>query len=425
MIECPSRMEMQSSLKQVQKLLSDQEAAYLQSLRTLRKKLNVLQSAATKETAKSNDGTCLKLETPANGRKLGKAQTPGHEVHFLCDPGYELVGAESRVCQESLTWSGQQPTCQNIDECASSPCLNGGTCVDEVNQFSCICTKGWAGVTCQSPLPTFFVTMTNTSAATSSAAVSPHTVSLVPAVRPSRCTQVQGTTHCTCAPGYTISGHDTSTCTDIDECELFHMGQAGRLCLHGCVNTPGGYRCSCPAGYNVTPDGRNCKDIDECATRQNNCTRDQLCINTYGGFQCVRVDCPRIRNATYSKTSPLRCERNPCSVDNKLCPQAPNSISHHHLSVVSNLSAPRTMFRVSALRPMGDTLRFSLLGRGLARRHFTVQRSDRQTGELVLVSPVQGPATIEAEVEMTELDKRVQLARYITKVTVFISQYEF
>lgn len=42
----------------------------------------------------------------------------------------------------------------DINECASSPCLNGGTCVDEVNQFSCICTKGWAGVTCQSPVPT-------------------------------------------------------------------------------------------------------------------------------------------------------------------------------------------------------------------------------------------------------------------------------
>lgn len=46
-------------------------------------------------------------------------------------------------------------------------------------------------------------------------------------------------------------------------------------------------------------------DIDECATRQNNCTKDQMCINTYGGFQCVRVDCPKIPNATYIKTSPM------------------------------------------------------------------------------------------------------------------------
>lgn len=54
---------------------------------------------------------------------------------------------------------------------------------------------------------------------------------------------------------------DVSVCffLDIDECKLFHNGQAGRLCLHACVNTAGGYRCTCPAGYNVTRDGRNCK----------------------------------------------------------------------------------------------------------------------------------------------------------------------
>lgn len=57
-------------------------------------------------------GTCPKLDAPVNGRKLGKSQSIGHEVHFLCDPGYELVGSESRVCQESLTWSGQQTTCR-------------------------------------------------------------------------------------------------------------------------------------------------------------------------------------------------------------------------------------------------------------------------------------------------------------------------
>ncbi|CAI5645656.1 fibulin-7 [Oreochromis niloticus] len=427
--DCPGRQEIQGSLKQVQKLLSSHEASYMQSLRNLKKKINLLLSSAARQNTKAINSTCPKLESLINGRKLGKSHSIGHEVHFLCDPGYELVGSESRVCQESLTWSGQQPTCRDINECASSPCLNGGTCVDEVNQFSCVCAKGWAGVTCQSPVPTFFVTMTNTSAATSpSTAAAASTLPAAttgPYVRPSRCTIVQGTTHCTCEPGYTISGRDSYTCTDIDECELFHNGQAGRLCLHACVNTPGGYRCSCPAGYNVTRDGRSCKDIDECATRQNNCTKDQMCINTYGGFQCVRVDCPKIPNATYVKTSPMRCERNPCPVDNKACSQAPNSFSYHYLAVVSNLSAPRVMFRVSALRPIGDTLRFSLLGGRPVRRHFTVQRSDRLTGELMLASPVQGPATLEAEVEMSELERRVQLGKYITKVTMFVSQYEF
>lgn len=94
------------------------------------------------------------------------------------------------------------------------------------------------------------------------------------------------------------------------------------------------------------------------------------------------------------------------------------------MSVVSNLSAPRVMFRVSAIRMIGDTLRFALLG-GRARRHFAVQRSDRQTGELLLTSPVQGPTTLDAEVEMSELERRELLGRYITKITIFVSPYEF
>ncbi|XP_020489911.2 fibulin-7 isoform X2 [Labrus bergylta] len=428
--DCQSRQDLQGSLKQIQKLLSTYEASNLQSLRNLKKKINLLQSTAGKQITKAVNSTCPKLDAPMNGRKLGRSHSVGHEVHFLCDPGYELVGSESRVCQDSLTWSGQQPACRDTNACACSPCLNGGTCVDERKKFSCVCAKGWAGATCQNQVPKFFVIMTNTSAATSPATNAAAAATLPaatsgPFVRPSRCTLTQGTTHCTCEPGYTISGRDSNTCTDIDECELFHNGQAGRLCLHTCINTPGGYRCSCPVGYNSTRDGRSCKDIDECATRQNNCTKDQTCINTYGGFQCVHVDCPKVPHATYVKTSPMRCERNPCPLDNKACSQTPNSFSYHYLAVVSNLSAPRVMFRVSALRPMGDTLRFSLLGGKLARRHFTVQRSDRLTGQLMLVSPVQGPATLEAEVEMSELEKGVQLGRFITKVTMFISQYEF
>ncbi|KAK2848379.1 hypothetical protein Q7C36_010061 [Tachysurus vachellii] len=382
--ECPGTQELQNSLQQAQKLLASHEASYLQSLRSLKRKISQLQNSTARAPSRSGYASCPKLEAPLNGRKLGKGILPGHEVHFLCDSGYELVGSETRQCKETLTWSGQQAICK------------------------------------------VFATTTNISASTSGAAAAtlfPLTT-LLPFVQPSKCSQVQGTTHCTCEAGYTISGRDTSLCTDIDECEVFHNGPAGRLCAHACVNTPGGYRCSCPTGYQVSRDGRGCRDIDECATRQNNCTRDRLCINTYGGFQCIKVECPRIPNVTYIKTSPTRCERNPCPVDNKACSQAPVSVSYHHMSVVSNLSAPRVLFRVSAVRMIGDTLRFSLLG-SHGRRHFSIQRSDRQTGELLLLSPIQGPDTLEVEVEMKELEKKELIGRYITMITIFISQYEF
>lgn len=109
---------------------------------------------------------------------------------------------------------------------------------------------------------------------------------------------------------------------------------------------------------------------------------------------------------------------------NRACSQAPNSISFHFLSIVSNMSAPRVLFRVSAARVLGDTLRFGLVG-GQGRGHFSVRRSGRQTGTLLLVTPVEGPATLEAEVEMSELQRRTLLGRYLTKVTLFVSAHEF
>ncbi|XP_039902843.1 fibulin-7-like isoform X2 [Simochromis diagramma] len=350
--ECPSTHDLLNSLRQVEKMLAVHETSYQQSLRSLKKKISILHNSTM---AVFKIASCPKPDPPAHGRRLGRVFGIGHEVHFLCKSGYELIGPRTRVCLESLKWSGQQPMCR---------------------------------------------------------------------LRPSHCTHFLGSTRCTCDVGFTISGRDNNICTDIDECHLFPLGQPGLLCVHQCVNTPGSFHCICPSGYDLTRDGRGCTDIDECENRMHNCTADQLCVNTYGGFQCVTVECPRLKNATYIKTSSMRCERNPCMLGDKPCTQAPNSISFHFLSVVSNMSAPRILFRVSAARVLGDTLRFGLAG-GRGRGHFSVQRSGRQTGTLLLVTPIKGPATLEAEVEMSELEHNTLLGRYLTKVTLFVSPYEF
>lgn len=70
------------------------------------------------------------------------------QLHLLCALQFQFK-------YRSLLWPFSLALYQSdINECASSPCLNGGTCVDEVNQFSCVCSKGWSGPTCQTPLPT-------------------------------------------------------------------------------------------------------------------------------------------------------------------------------------------------------------------------------------------------------------------------------
>ncbi|KAF7702012.1 fibulin-7-like [Silurus meridionalis] len=383
--ECVSRQEVQRALRHVHKLLSAQETTFLHSVRSLRKKLNLLYNNTLKNSSNCSSETpiCPPPNPPANGRMLGQVFKVGHEVHFLCNHGFQLSGPETRECLDSLSWSGEEPACKIVD----------------------------AG------------THNNLTASIPISTSSPSPPSVLAYVHPSHCIESQGSMQCTCDQGYSVSSQDRSLCTDIDECELFRMTQPGRLCLHMCMNTAGSYYCQCPTGYSVK-DERSCQDINECERGTHNCTKDQECVNTNGGHKCILVECPHFHDASYVKTSPLQCERNPCVKRNKACLQAPVSISFHFMSVLSNMSTPRILLRVSATRMLGDTMRFGLVenpGAGL----FTLQRSGRLSAELVQAESVQGPATLEVEVEMSELEKKTLLGRYVTKVTIFVSPYSF
>lgn len=75
-------------------------------------------------------------------------------------------------------------------------------------------------------------------------------------------------------------------------------------------------------------------------------------------------------------------------------------------------------------RILGDTLIFGLLGTW-GVQHFSVQCSGRLMEQLVLVNSLQGPATLEVDIETSEIERRVLLRRYVTKVTLFVSPYNF
>ncbi|VDH98630.1 Hypothetical predicted protein, partial [Mytilus galloprovincialis] len=40
-----------------------------------------------------------------------------------------------------------------IDDCEVTPCLNGGTCIDGINSYSCRCSADFTGVRCEKGIP--------------------------------------------------------------------------------------------------------------------------------------------------------------------------------------------------------------------------------------------------------------------------------
>ncbi|XP_025966184.2 fibulin-7 [Dromaius novaehollandiae] len=413
---CLNKQQLLAAIRQMQQLLKGQETRFTEGIRMMKSRLTTLQNTVTKAALDPPAVSCPALQAPVDGQKFGTKYLVDHEIHFTCNPGFELLGSSTRMCQANGSWTGEEPQCKGISKCSSHPCQNGGTCVDGLNQYECLCPQEWTGANCQY--------QTQTAPPTRSVPNDPAFS------RKPRCAKTDRTQHCSCEPGFQMSGTvDNGLCQDIDECEVYKLEGAPRLCMHTCINVPGSYRCACPRGYNLLGDGKSCEDIDECALSQHNCTRGTTCINTGGGFQCVSSECPQSSgNVTYVKTSPFQCERNPCPMDSRACHHAPKTISFHYLPLPSNLITPTPLFRMATAsapgRPGPDSLRFGIVG-GNNRGHFVMQRSDRQTGELILVQSLKGPQTIEVDVDMSEYLDRAFQAKHVSKITVFVSAYEF
>ena len=59
-----------------------------------------------------------------------------------------ISGLDSYSCKCQGGYTGKN--CQiDIDDCAATPCQNGGSCVDGLKSYSCQCPTGYSGVNCE------------------------------------------------------------------------------------------------------------------------------------------------------------------------------------------------------------------------------------------------------------------------------------
>ncbi|NXE46438.1 CRUM1 protein, partial [Casuarius casuarius] len=189
--------------------------------------------------------------------------------------------------------------CAGADVCASSPCLNAGTCEDLFNSFGCACSAGWGGLLCES----------NIDDCQSSPCVHGDCVDAVADfqcecfrgyigkkcdINVDDCVRHQCLNGATCVDG--VYGYSCKCPAQYSgpRCELclvflrwpFPPEQCGKnfTCLNGgkCISETWGANCTCKPGFT----GRNCQiNINECDP--NPCQNGGTCQDSVNKYECV------------------------------------------------------------------------------------------------------------------------------------------
>ncbi|XP_012990330.2 sushi, nidogen and EGF-like domain-containing protein 1 isoform X1 [Esox lucius] len=179
--------------------------------------------------------------------------SPGSMALYICHPGYSLLPrATQSICGGQGAWS-QPPVCDEINECLSQPCLNGGTCKDRVASFLCECDEGFSGNRCQ----------TDGDECLSE-----------PCKHGGTCEDQPGSYYCHCQQGF--MGQD---------CEIEQDGCESNPCLNGGVCR--GYRrnhlCVCKEGF----FGERCQSLENPCVLQP-CGNRGLCrSDRRGNYSCT------------------------------------------------------------------------------------------------------------------------------------------
>ncbi|XP_017770186.1 PREDICTED: protein crumbs isoform X2 [Nicrophorus vespilloides] len=151
-----------------------------------------------------------------------------------CENGFCNMSSKVPICQCQLGFDGKY--CEiNVDDCVTatgdSPCLNGGVCVDGVNEYKCNCTGiGYTGMLCETDIDECF-----------------ENKEICGPIR--NCTNTMGSYKCSC--NNNMCGN---FCNLVDLCSEKPCGNKGE-CEANCTEVSD-YVCTCSEGWS----GKNCTE---------------------------------------------------------------------------------------------------------------------------------------------------------------------
>uniref|UniRef100_A0A8C5MI53 Slit homolog 1 protein n=1 Tax=Leptobrachium leishanense TaxID=445787 RepID=A0A8C5MI53_9ANUR len=177
-------------------------------------------------------------------------------------------------CRCTCVEGFEGPTCAvNKDDCKYSDCENGGTCIDGINMYTCLCTTQYTGEYCEHLVDVCSGEMN-------------------PCHADSKCITTPEGPRCECAPGYTG-----------ENCSLNYDDCTDHRCQNNaqCVDEVNGYSCICRDGYSgqlceMPPQASSlpspCKTMDcqngaNCLELGSNAVCQ--CLPGFGGVKCEKL----------------------------------------------------------------------------------------------------------------------------------------
>uniref|UniRef100_A0A673G7A3 Neurogenic locus notch homolog protein 2-like n=1 Tax=Sinocyclocheilus rhinocerous TaxID=307959 RepID=A0A673G7A3_9TELE len=189
----------------------------------------------------------------------------------VCKPGF--TGETGRDLRDKphyklLFLSG--PQCKDeIDECQSNPCRNGGTCVDDENGFHCQCPEGFHDPYCYSQVDE----CASSPCLHGACRDDPNGYSSITNFKTSRKVINGDFYRCDCEPGWV--GKNCNL--DRNDCLPSPCQNAGT-----CFDQLNGFTCKCRQGFR----GNLCQvNINECASSP--CLNRGTCVDGVASFTCL------------------------------------------------------------------------------------------------------------------------------------------